>query len=87
MVKQLVHFLRVTQLGKLGQRKQNHYQNNSGNHNAQDILSRQAAEKESQERRNTNCDSVGQLGHDVDHMVAGEKEPTRWEGWRIRIKN
>ena len=71
MVKQLVHFLRVTQLGKLGQRKQNHYQNNSGNHNAQDILSRQAAEKESQERRNTNCDSVGQLGHDVDHVVAG----------------
>ena len=69
--KQLVYLLRVTPFGKLSQSNQAHCQNSSSNRNTQDILSGQSAKKESHESRNTNRNSVGQLRHNMDDMVAG----------------
>ena len=69
--KQLVYLLRVTPFGKLSQSNQAHCQNSSSNRNTQDILSGQSAKKESHESRNTNRNSVGDLRHNMDDMVAG----------------
>ena len=66
-----VNDFRMTDPGEHGQRKQDDNQNDSRHGDAEDILSSQAAEQEADKGGHAHRDTVGQLGHNMDHVVAG----------------